>query len=471
MNVFFTLDEVTSYLCEAWVTDKIEKRKIEKAKARISTQLTDFLNGEFVEKYEYEQWFSKCFDMMCRDRFLKQIFSHFFELDKSISIESLCDSFTHKFIDEYPQYSVLQKQIFDAIKWLACEIIRILKTNEELPKEYAMHFDIFDLGQNSIGIQLETLREVRQIYDLISLNYSSNPPSDAIKELYAIFYENTTFLQKQREILEWISKGNSVKEAMVCLAFLERDEGNIDRAIGLFEYVAENYPEEVDLYNNAGCLSLDIGEYEKANKCFNKVAFSDNGNKCDAYYNLAMWEYEVANLNMVDPPVEGKYYYSINMVNHALDNSPDDIDSLNFKAYLLMISKQDMEEAYLLFCKCIEREDKYEYRVNLAIFYLLNRNFDKAESEVRELLQMHENTEDSLLYGLLGNIYGTYEVDRIEEAIMMFEKAYRFSSDDNYLSTADKLRNGGHIDSVFLNGAIIEIYTDHEVIELYRTLH
>ena len=84
---------------------------------------------------------------------------------------------------------------------------------------------------------------------------------------------------------------------------------------------------------------------------------------------------------------------------------------------------------------------------------------------------MHENTEDSLLYGLLGNIYGTYEVDRIEEAIMMFEKAYRFSSDDNYLSTADKLRNGGHIDSVFLNGAIIEIYTDYEVIELYRTLH
>ena len=79
MNVFFALDEVTSYLCEAWVTDKIEKRKIEKAKAKMSTQLTDFLNGEFVEKYEYEQWFSKCFDMMCRDRLLKQIFSHFFD--------------------------------------------------------------------------------------------------------------------------------------------------------------------------------------------------------------------------------------------------------------------------------------------------------------------------------------------------------------------------------------------------------
>lgn len=471
MKSLFLIEEVTSFLGEVWITDKIEKRKFEIAKEKLSSQVTDFLNKEFVKRYETEIWFSKCFDMICRDKFLKRIFCHFFELSRSTSIDSLCDSFTDKFIGECQEYSVVQKQISDAIKWSAYEVIRILKNSNDIPKEYVMHFDIYDLGQKTNGLQFETLSCIKQICDWISLNHNRKESLESYKELYAIISKDIPFFQKQYEILEWVSKGNNVKEAMVCLSFLERDEGDVYRAIDLLEYVADKYPEEVNLYNSVGNLYLDIGEYEKANKCFYKVAFSDNGNKGDAYYNLAIWEYVVANSNIVKPPVEGKYFYSINMINRAIKYSPDDVDSLNCKAYLLMISKQKMEEAYSLFCKCIEKEDKYEYRVNLAIFYLLNRDFDRAEAEVKMLLQLQENGDKALLYGLLGNIYGTYGVDRIDDAIKMFEMAYDYSDNANYLSIVDDLRNGRHIDSISLNGTVIEIYTDREVIDFYRKSH
>lgn len=468
MESKFFIEEAVSFLVEALTTRGIEKRKIEKAKEKLSDQITDFFYVNFVEKYEGEIWFSKCFDLMYRDKYLSQIFSHFFELNRPISIESLCSTFTNNLLSEYPDYSTNQKQIFDSIKWFTYEIIRILRNSEEIPKEYISHFDSYDMGHRTTELQLDTLSGVRQILDFVNSFSNKSTSGNSLKELYAINKKNISFFQKQYEILDWVSKGNCVKEAMVSLAFLERDEGDFDRAIEIFKYVADNYSEEVDLYNNVGCMYLDIGEYKKANKYFYNVAFSDNGNKCYAYYNLALWEYEVANMNVCPPPAQGKYYYSINMINHALSFLPDDIDSMNFKAFLFMLSKQNMEEAYSLFCKCIEKEDRYEYRVNLSIFYLLNRDFEKAEVEVKKLLQ---NNDDSFLYGLLGNIYGTYGMNKIEDAIKMLNKAYEISCDENYLLTAQELMHGGHIDSVFLNGTVIEIYTDHEVIEFNRAMH
>jgi len=83
------------------------------------------------------------------------------------------------------------------------------------------------------------------------------------------------------------------------------ENGDLDKALDLFEAVISQYPDRPEGYNNLGALHTSLGLFQKAEACFGKVLELLPGN-CNVHYNrgvvrirLQKFEEAIADFNVV----------------------------------------------------------------------------------------------------------------------------------------------------------------------------
>jgi len=469
-----TLSEIAAAIGESisasviyqYNTDNQKKKKLK----RLLEDISEDCIQKFITENENEKYYFGLDNILTRDKFIEKVIQCFFSVNLVQSTDRMVEDSINTVIKEYPDLRVFQKQMEEAAANLKNDIIKILKESSLVEDSQKIIFMLQEESRKSIDrdrVLLNKMELLSKKFDTITGYKSENPEeSSNYKELYRIFESCVSAYEKEMSIINWISNNSDIKEGLVILAYLYRNEKNFERAVYFFEYVADHYPEELDLYNNSGCIYLSNNDDIRAEAAFKKVLSKQEDN-VNALYNMSIVYYNksICKIKGLLPSSELYRYMekSIDYINKAYELTTEDTDIMNFRAYLLMITRKDLNESLLLLNRAIELEEDIDFYINRAICFLIRKEFDEAIKEANHILEM-ELEEEGFVYSLLGNIYGMKGVEKREIAISMFQKSYEISHDDKILNNISNLAAGRYFDHVYLNGVFIEIYTFEELL-------
>lgn len=402
----------------------------------------------FIHKYQDELFYHKLDSYMVSESFVENLIHMMNDFHRDDSIESYIESTAEDFIQQNKEFIVYKNRIIGAISFIKNEIESIFSQNGVNSINFAL-MKIYDKENNA----LEKL-------DLIIKILNSNTYLDTIQPSIVDTerYKTTDSKEKAFNIITTLIENKAYKDAVVKIE----------------EYV-NIYPEEFTRYNLAGAILMDINDMERAKEEFEKVLNKDSQN-IEALYNMAVLEYDkVTKENKYDVrPTINKaevMSYQLNKAIEYIDKAykvdNESIEVMNFKAYLYMITKKDLSLAEKLFIKCKKQSKKVSYTINLTICYLLKKEYSSALKLAQELCYYDlENIEQAaFIFGLVGNIYATPGIRNIAAAVKLLEFTYLLSKDKNYLVLSDNIRKGNVIDSIYLNGMVVNILDAQEFME------
>lgn len=95
---------------------------------------------------------------------------------------------------------------------------------------------------------------------------------------------------------------------------------------------------------------------------------------------------------------------------------------------------------------------------------MAEKKFSAAISYFQKLYE--EYPENVLVVGSLGLVYGMLGVERADDAVGMFQKAYEISGEEGYLCNVECMRHAQFFNSFLFNGVTYPVYSDEELLEM-----
>ena len=225
-----------------------------------------------------------------------------------------------------------------------------------------------------------------------------------------------------------------------------RDQGEYDKAEGMFKKAIQIDPESYMAYVVLGRCYWDQGDYAKAEGMFKK-AIQVNPENYRAYAVLGQWYKD-----------KGDYDKAEGMFKKAIQIDPE-----NYMAYVVLgrwhIGQGDYAKAEGMFKKAIQvnPENKWAY-AELGQWYRDQGEYDKAEGMFKKYIQI--DPENYMAYVVLGRCYlyqGDY--DKAEEVLKKaiqiepenyraygtlahcYKELERYKSAEEYFKKASRLRS------------------------------
>ncbi|SEK34253.1 hypothetical protein SAMN02910377_00662 [Pseudobutyrivibrio ruminis] len=419
----------------------------------IATKIYKECIDVFINKYQNEIYYAKLDNYIERVAYIETLINYMTDITRKNSIEKYIDTIADDFISEYSSFISQRIRIKEALEFLSEEIKRIL-FQSKICFESLEHNRIYDVGLRN-GEKLDQLLE--QISGAISFNTIAANKNNMLK----ICGENDL-------------KDNYYDEIIALL-----EEGKYVEVIEKIDLYVERFPKDYEMLVDAGALLIDIGRFEEAKEKLDKVLSVDE-NHVNALYNMAVacycdatkdYQYnarpDLYEAEKMSKSIDGAVQY----IDRAYSVDENDLEVKNFKAYLYMVTKKDLNLAQKLLWECIKEHPDVDYKINLALCYLIDKDFNNALIIAQELCfetKFRDLTEASFIFGLMGNIYATPGIRYNDEAVQMLMFAYMLSHDSNYLKLTDMISNGSVIDSIFINRMMINIYDVDEMPDLVR---
>lgn len=464
---------------------------VEKVISELSDQVAGILKGQQLQAYmtgkleEIQASFIKCcgaesyfHDLdadMERKAFWDNLLRRFFSISKGESTELYVKGFCEGFLEGHKQYSPYGKRIETELLNLSNRLKEAVAGCKYLNGESRLIYFLCDWMDETKEqlVQLQevekgTKQEVQELHRLLQTYIEGKSGCGAgtpqngklsvqYQELISI-KDNSgmSAMEKEWNFWKWAEKTGDFKEAAIWVADNCRRTGERERALFLFKRIADGNKEEYQLYNDVGCLLNEMERHGEALDAFCNVLKVDENN-IDALYNMSTTFYDLGD-------GEQSYCY----IQRAYQLWGEDADVANFYGLQLMIRGRDfLPEAERVMGAALKKHPAdFFLRLNYGTALMAGKKFDAAISVFQKLYE--EYPEDVIVVGSLGLVYGMLGVERAEEAVCMFQKAYEISGETGYLRNVECMKRGRFLDSFLFNGIPYPVYSDEELLEMQR---
>lgn len=210
-------------------------------------------------------------------------------------------------------------------------------------------------------------------------------------------------------------------------------EGNYTEALKYFKESYENEEEKIDALNYIGCCYMNLGEYDKAIKTFDKIL------------SYTLWERALFNKGRVYLKLE-RYDEALAYFNRAMMVNPDN-DEVYYYLGVYYDKVKDFQVAIANYEKAIKHNEKEsEYHLNLGVACYRIKEYEKAINELDICIALDDiYTKINALFnkGVILHSQESYEA-----ALSVFMEAEALSPNDieikNMIANSfDKLKEYG----------------------------
>tara|TARA_B110000116_G_scaffold265442_1_gene274666 strand:+ start:109 stop:1761 length:1653 start_codon:yes stop_codon:yes gene_type:complete len=257
--------------------------------------------------------------------------------------------------------------------------------------------------------------ELAKIFDL-NLNYSSanklylklilHKKND--DQLLCHYSNNLiltrNYIEAERILFNILKNKNFYIEALILISFLEKEKGNLKRAIDYLILATKKRKNYYKIYSNLGYLFLLIGDFDKAKKCILKSI------KLNPHYKVAHFNYSLYLLYHQNFS-EGWQYYKfrnskINFQN--LFNNEKIWDGKYNSGELVIYNEQGLGDEIQfssIYKNIIDYKEKIIVKCDKRLVSLFTRSFPKFEFVAKNYIIPEKNSQKHILAGDLGAIF------------------------------------------------------------------
>lgn len=208
------------------------------------------------------------------------------------------------------------------------------------------------------------------------------------------------------------------------LAKLERERGNIEKAIKFYEKAIEIEPCKAKSLTNLGAIYAEMGDLEKAEKLFLK-AISCNPNFSQPFYNLGLLYSQ-----------KGDFLKAIEYYEKSIELNPYNANSYN-NIGTCLIKIKEKEKALPYFKKAYELDkENISIVLNYALYLLESGNISQSKMLLKESL--NKNKENLKLRKILLSIY--LKERNLSEARELALEGLKYSDDEELKMVLDSLK-------------------------------
>lgn len=247
---------------------------------------------------------------------------------------------------------------------------------------------------------------------------ASEPDNDAVRYYLGIAFVRLGNSSRGREVLEAIAADSDIRlDAVLYLAYLDEEEGRIDRAIERLRTAYKQHPGSVELARMIGDVLRRAGRVEEAIAVLSEAGarFPDDP---ELFYSLGVAHYDAGNLEGMADAMQ-----------RVIEIDPQHAHAMNFLGYSWAEKGIRLEEAERLIKRALEILPNDGYITDsLGWVYYRQGRVQEALRVLEEAARLAPN--DPEISSHLAKVYE--ELGRLERALATYEQARALAEDGEH---------------------------------------